>query len=205
MRLLFATLAVLIGTATPLHAQTIPRAALRFQRDLIANARFVWGLNAPIAVFAAQVHQESGFRPDAQSPYASGLAQFTPGTADDISRKYLDQLGPARPFHPAWALRALALYDRDLYALEPKAATDCERWAFTLSAYNGGRGWVVRQKASAAKAGANQRRWFGHVERFRVRAAWAHLENSAYPRAILLKRQPPYLAWGLGVDCKGVV
>lgn len=190
-----------LAVSIPADAQTIPRAALTYQRPLIANARAVWGLNAPIAILAAQVHQESSWRPDAKSAYAGGLGQFTPATADWISQKFPYELGTNQPFEPDWALRALARYDKFLFDRQSRAATLCDRWAFTLSSYNGGEGWVTKQKAATTRAGNDATRWFGHVERHRVRAAWAHDENVAYPRAILLRRQPPYRAWGPGVEC----
>jgi len=197
-----AVLTVLLVLSPGLaQAQVIPRAAEQFRRSLIANARTVWGLNAPVAVFAGQVHQESGFRADAMSAYAHGLAQFTPATAKDMGRWY-PELAEVDAFNPSWALRALVRLDRRLYDLEPRAATDCDRWALTLSAYNGGRGWVIKQKAATTAAGSDPTRWFGHVERYRVRAPWAHEENMMYPRRILLQRQPLYLVWGQGVPCE---
>ena len=199
----FLTALTVLLYASGAAAQTIPRTALQYQHALIGNARMVWGLNAPIAVFAAQLHQESSWNTNARSIYANGLAQFTPGTAADISKKYPELAGNT-PFNPSWALRALVRYDQDLYNLEPNAATSCERWAFTLSAYNGGRGWVIRQKTATRTAKGDASRWFGQVEKYRVRSVSAHEENTTYPRVILLKRQPPYLAWGLGVDCGGI-
>lgn len=192
-------IAVLLSV--PAHAQTIPVAARQYQRALIANARFVWGLNAPVAVMAAQVHQESGWRADAKSKFASGLTQFTRQTADWISEKYADELGDNEPLNPSWALRAMARYDKFLYDRQRTAVTDCDRWAFTLSAYNGGEGWVNRDRALAQRNGAMPNRWWGHVEKHSPRAAWAFKENRDYPRRILLQRQPPYRAWGAGVDC----
>ena len=208
MRAAIGVVVLLLSVPSVAQSQVIPRAAEQFRRPLIVNVRTVWGLTAPVAVFAAQVHQESGWRADAQSAYAAGLTQFTAATAQDIARRFPQDLGEASPFggadafNPAWALRALARYDKSLYDLEPRAATDCDRWALTLSAYNGGRGWVIKQKAAAAAAGSDPTRWFGHVERHRVRAAWAHGENTMYPRRILLQRQPLYLSWGLGVTCE---
>ncbi|MGH7948035.1 MAG: transglycosylase SLT domain-containing protein, partial [Candidatus Binataceae bacterium] len=84
----------------------VPIAAQKHRRALTTNARAVWGLSAPIATFAAQVHQESGWHEDARSPFAGGLAQFTPDTAQWISRRYNDELREADPFNPSWALRA---------------------------------------------------------------------------------------------------
>jgi len=198
-----ALVACLITVAIA-HAQPgIPRAAHQYRRPLTAAARLVFGLTAPTAVLFAQVHQESGFRADARSPYANGLAQFTPATAADMGRWY-PELAEVDAFNPSWALRALVRLDRRLWDLEPRAATLCDRMALTLSAFNGGRGWVIKQKAAAAAGGSDSTRWFSHVERYRVRALWAHEENMMYPRRILLQRQPIYLSWGLGVDCSQV-
>lgn len=186
--------------AVPAEAQ-IPRAAYTHQRTLIGSARLVWGLNAPIAVMAAQVHQESGWRPDAKSAYAGGLAQFTPATAEWISGRYAD-LGDNAPYDPGWALLALARYDKYLFDRQTTAATACDRWAFTLAAYNGGEGWITRDRRLAAMHGADPLRWWGHVERHSPRAAWAFKENRDYPRRILRERQPLYTAWGPGVGCE---
>ena len=43
-------------------ASDIPRAAERHRAELIRVSRAVWGLEAPVAVFAAQVHTESWWR-----------------------------------------------------------------------------------------------------------------------------------------------
>lgn len=83
-----------------------PQAALQYRDDVIRNARLEWGLSAPVADFAAQLHQESGWRPDAISPAgAQGLAQFMPATADWISQ-LIPMLSSREPFNPAWAIRA---------------------------------------------------------------------------------------------------
>lgn len=199
MKYLFA---VLLFVCVPVasHAQ-IPQAALSYQRALVANVRVVWGLNGPVATMAAQVHQESGWNPNAKSAYAGGLAQFTPATADWISNKYAADLGPNQPYNPAWALRALARYDKYLYDTMPFAATDCDRWAFTLSAYNGGAGWVNRDRALATQNGADSRRWWSNVELYSKRSVAATKENRGYPRRILLLIQPRYTPWGVGVEC----
>lgn len=187
-----------------LEAQ-VPRAALQYRRALTQEMRLVWGMDAPIATVAGQLHQESGWRADAKSPYAGGLSQFTPATAEWLAKAY-PEVGKAAPFEPAWALRAVARYDKHLYDRISGAETECERWAFTLSGYNGGAGWVTRQRAATAKAGRNPNRWFGSVEDVRVRAEWAHKENRGYPDRILRKLQPIYVTalWGRGVTCAGV-
>lgn len=180
----------------------IPTAALAHRRVLIANARAVWGLTAPVAVVAAQIHQESGWRVDAKSKYASGLAQFTPDTATWISGVY-PELVSNQPLSPAWALQAVVRYD-DFLLQRMTAATPCDRWAFTLSAYNGGEGNLRKDVALAKKSGADPTRWWGHVEHFSNRAGWAFHENREYEKRIMLLIQPRYLTWGPGVDCQGV-
>ena len=61
---------------------TIPRAAQQYRATLVRAAHATWGLDAPVAVFAAQVHTESWWRNDTVSHAgAQGLAQFMPATA----------------------------------------------------------------------------------------------------------------------------
>lgn len=199
--LLVVALIAVLFYAVPACSQQIPLGAAKYKEELIRNARYVWGMKAPIATFAAQIHQESAWRPEARSKFAGGLAQFTPDTADWISQKYASSLGANQPFNPSWALRALVTYDNYLWhAIE--AADDCERMAMTLSAYNGGLGWVRRDAALARQAGADPTRWFDSVEHYTRRADWAKAENRGYPRRILLKLERIYLTWGLGIHCK---
>lgn len=133
---LIFVLGVIAGSLA--DAAEYPARAERYKRDLIQNAELFWGIDAPIPLFAAQIHQESAWKPDAKSPYANGLAQFTPATADWISGIY-PALAANAPFSPQWALKAVVIYDKHLYAAVT-GSTDCDRWAFTLSSYNGGLG-----------------------------------------------------------------
>lgn len=195
---LLPILAILLASI-PAWAAEPPRQALQYKRELIGNARAVWGINAPVATFAAQIHQESMWRPSAVSHAgARGLAQFMPATSSWISGLYTE-LGENQPHNPGWALRALVRYDRWLWQ-RIKAADDCERMAMTLSAYNGGLGWVYRDQKLAAKSGADRSRWFNAVERYNAgRSAAAFRENRGYPRNILFRWQPLYASWGASV------
>ena len=82
-------------------ASDIPRAAERHRAELIRVSRAVWGLEAPVAVFAAQVHTESWWRNGTVSPAgAQGLAQFLPaacrpgtGTGGRPARAVQSRLG----------------------------------------------------------------------------------------------------------------
>lgn len=198
---LAAMLIVLIGFLVPrpaCSAESIPHRAAAYRNDLVRNARLAWGLDAPIATLAAQVHQESGWNARAISRVgARGLAQFMPATADWIGG--IDPALAARqPDNPVWALRALATYDRWLFQ-RLTAENACERMAMALAGYNGGAGWVDRDRAMARRAGANRERWFGEVERFNAgRSSAAFAENRGYPRRILLTLEPRYRAWGAG-------
>ncbi|EHW2218196.1 transglycosylase SLT domain-containing protein [Salmonella enterica subsp. enterica serovar Abony] len=177
-----------------------PQAAQQYRDDVIRNARLEWGLSAPVADFAAQLHQESGWRPDAISPVgAQGMAQFMPATADWISQ-LVPGLNSREPFNPAWAIRALVSYDRWLWQ-RVSAADNCERMAMTLSGYNGGLGWVQRDKRLATQQGLDGTRWFGHVATVNAgRSAANWRENRHYPQRILRELAPRYLTWG-GSSC----
>lgn len=193
--IVLATVMLLLGN-TNAGAAEVPSAAYAWQRPLTREARAVWGLDAPVPLFAAQIHQESGWRVDARSPYAGGLAQFTAGTAADMARWY-PELGPADAYDPRWALRALVRYDHRLYTSIADTASDCDRWAMTLSAYNGGPGWLTRDRALCRHvSGCDPSRWWGQVAGQTQRAAWARAENRAYPDRIVHRWQPLYLAAG---------
>ena len=100
----------------------------------------------------------------------------------------------------------MACYDAWLFGRVPTLKgpplDPCSRWAFTLRAYNGGEGWLLRERRSAAASGANPNDWRA-IEPFRVRARWAHNENTDYPRRILLRLEPAYRAagWPGDVPC----
>ena len=149
---------------------------------------------------AGQIHQESLWRKGARSRFAGGLAQFTPGTEAWIKAAYPQTLAVGNAFDPRWAIRALVTYDHHLYQ-RIRAANDCERWAMTLSAYNGGLGWLQRDQRLAARRGADPLRWWGNVERYSRRAKWAIAENRGYPRAIIYQHQALYRDWGGGTVC----
>ena len=186
----------------PAHAQNVPAAAHRYRADLTRTAHSQWGLDAPVASFAAQLQQESGWQPGAISRVgASGMAQFMPATARWWCQINGLVAADCSPTNPTWALRALVGYDKWLYD-RVAAADECNRFAFALSAYNGGLGWVQRDKALAKTMASNPSIWFAQVERFnsgRSPANWR--ENRDYPQRILRRLEPAYVAagWGRGV------
>lgn len=174
------------------RAQAIPTNAAQYQRELTRIVQQEWGLPAPVALHAGQIHQESAWRSDAKSPVgAEGLSQFMPGTSQWMAEIYPD-LGRAAPYSPTWAMRAQARYNKWHWRRLSSAADTCERWAFAMSAYNGGLGWVHRDQRLARAAGDDPAVWFNSVERYTNRAGWAERENRHYVRRILLELTPRY-------------
>lgn len=173
-----------------------PVAAEKYRRDLVRSARLAWGLDAPVATMAAQVHQESGWRTDAVSRVgARGLAQFMPATATWWCRR--EAIEECQPENPVWALRALAGYDKWLYDRLSVAGTECGRWWATLRAYNGGLGhWQAEARlASDPSDRASVDRQCGRAKRHASHCT----ENLAYPDRIINRHQPRYRTWGRGV------
>lgn len=201
MRLILVCLLLMLASlALPCQAQEIPRSAVAYRADLVRIAHAEWGLDAPVATFAAQIHQESGWNPAAVSRVgAKGMAQFMPATAKWWCDLHGQTAQACQPANPVWAMRALVGYDRWLYQ-RIAAETDCERMAMALSAYNGGLGWLLKDKALAQASGSTRMRWWNAVERYNGgRSQAAFVENRGYPQRIIKVIQPAYAAWGMGV------
>jgi soluble lytic murein transglycosylase-like protein len=145
------------------------------------------------------VHQESGWNPLAVSRVgAQGMAQFMPATASWWCAREGTAAADCQPQNPVWALRSLTAYDRWLWD-RIKADTACDRMAMTLASYNGGLGWVLKDRKLAAAAGASASRWWGQTERYNAgRSAAAFAENRGYPVRILKVLEPRYALWGAG-------
>jgi len=193
---------LVLGALMPIIALAeIPVVAERYQRDLTRIAQAEWGLDAPVAMFAGQIHQESRWKFDARSPVgAQGLGQVMPSTAAWLAETFPKVLGKNEPYNPTWSMQALVSYDYWL-ASRITAANSCEQAAMILSSYNGGLGWLIRDRKLASAKGADKLTWFDSIERFNAgRSAAAFKENRAYPRLILRRWEPLYIqaGWGKG-------
>lgn len=175
-------------------ADAIPTYSLRYRAAVERAAGAQFGLDAPVARIAAQIHAESGWRPKAASAYAQGLAQFTPETAKWLP-SVCPEVGEPDPWDAAWSIRAVACYDHYLYT-RVGGTTECDQWAFTLSSYNGGLEWLRRDQQRASAYGADPARWFSSVELRSARSAAARAENRDYVRRILLDLEPIYIDAG---------
>lgn len=178
------------------HAQ-VPPVAARYRAELVRAAHSQWGLDAPIAALAAQVHQESGWNPQAVSRVgAKGMAQFMPATAAWWCTSQGIANADCQPANPTWALRALVGYDKWLWDRVPERFNAFDRLWVALRAYNGGLGHWQKE---AALASGNSREAID-AACGRARRSVQHCpENLGYPQRILVKLQPRYADWGPGV------
>lgn len=182
-------LAVLAGVV---FAQEIPAAAKQYRHELTREAQFVFGLRAPVPMFAAQIEQESSWRSGVTAwDNGRGLAQFMDPTAEFIAQTY-PELGKPDPYNPRWAIRAMVRLNQ--YNFKRVQGIDlCHQWAAALKAYNAGLGWVLRAQQRAEEPG----RWFGHAEFINTGQSQTNFEYSrTYPHKILYNRQPKYAPWG---------
>lgn len=193
------------GFFKPACAQPIPTTAHKYRAELTRAAHSQWGLDAPIAALAAQVHQESGWRPTAVSQVgAQGMAQFMPATATWWCQ--INGLAPAecQPTTPTWALRALVGYDKHLFDRTPPRMSDFDRLWVALRAYNGGLGhWLAEAKATGLPqpSRAQVDAACGKAKRHPIHCP----ENLAYPARILGVLQPLYAGWGRVITPQGQV
>lgn len=194
-------LCLIIACAPTPAAPEIPGESWAYQKQIIRANWTYHGTDGPVAATAAQIHQESYWRPKAESwAGAQGLTQFMPATARGESRRC--GLGRASPFDPAWAIQAQSCFMAYLVRRNPEFVPGCERFAAALSGYNGGQGNVNRQRRLWASQTGHEPNsgvvWFGGVERYRVRGEAAHKENREYPERILLELTPIYVSAGYG-------
>jgi soluble lytic murein transglycosylase-like protein len=197
---------VAIGLLFPrsVHAQQksvhIPPAAALYRHRVEQATMRVFGVQGSPARLAAQLHQESSWRPGATSHVgAQGLAQFMPATARWMATQFPADLPNFDPWNPQQAILAAALYDKWLLdRVQPFGWTplsECSRWNFVLRAYNGGETWLWRERGLALANKRDPNNW-REVEGFRGRGPAAHRENIGYPRRILLTLEPAYIAAG---------
>lgn len=191
--------AALVLTASASILSATPSTALKYRSVLTREAQFVLGLDAPVPMLAAQIEQESGWRPGITAwDNGRGLEQFMDPTTDTIVRAF-PELGKGDPYNPVWAIRAAVRYDMWLHA-RVKGLNACEGYAAALKAYNAGLGYVQQ----AQKKSPNPEIWFGITEYVTTRQTAKNFEYSRlYPRWILIDRQPKYRSWGT-YTCEGI-
>ncbi len=181
----------------------IPVEAMKYRRMIIKIWQYYFGLDETPATGFAQIHQESRFKATALSPVgAEGLGQFMPSTAAwingllpaDVRAACHDKMGC--PEDPSWAINAMSDFDWRLMKSLSWGIDDDNRWALALSAYNGGEGWINKERrACQAVSACRPDTWWDNIERHCVRSESACQENRGYPRVILRSWKPLYVAW----------
>lgn len=165
--------------------------AERYRAALTREAQFRFGIPAPVPAIAAQINQESRWNPQARSQVgAQGLMQIMPGTAAWATQQA--GFGAADPLNPIWAIRAGVWYDRWLYDRIKTFDTECDRWSYVLSSYNGGLGYVYKRQHLSPDPGSYTST--GGINPG-IAAASQH-ENETYAPLILQHHQPLYRLWG---------
>lgn len=169
----------------------LPALALHYLPILVLESTQHWP-SAPVPFLAAQVEQETCANlksPKCWNPktelktdieYGFGLGQLT------ITKKF-NNFEAAKTwdksltnwqwndrYNPHYQLRALIIYDRNLFRKMTFASNSYEQMAFMFSAYNGGYGGVLKDLALCRSTpGCDSRRWFGNVENQSFRAKTA--------------------------------
>ena len=165
--------------------------AHKYRAQITREAQFRFGIPAPVPVIIAQMRQESDCNPLAVSRTgAAGLMQFMPATAQWTATA--GAFGTVDPTNPSWAIRAGVWYDRWIYDRIRHAETDCDRWHFTLSSYNGGLGYVYKRQKLSTRAGSWA--YTGNINPG-ILPSNQH-ENQTYSVKILMKHQPLFKDWG---------
>ncbi|MFI0779617.1 lytic transglycosylase domain-containing protein [Streptomyces sp. NPDC021212] len=96
-----------------------------------------------VPLLAAQIHAESGWRPDADSGHAQGISQFAPDTWKEWGRDGNGD-GKADVWEPRDAIPSQARYMCHLYALVGEIRGN--RMRLALAAYNAGPSAVLRAR-----------------------------------------------------------
>ena len=179
-----------IPLATPADMPTPATKGDRYRAQITRETHARFGVPGPVPAIAGQIQQESGWNPAAQSRVgAQGLMQFMPATAAWAATTA--GFGTPDPLNPAWSIRAGVWYDRWLYE-RIKADSECDRWMFTFSAYNGGLGLVYRRQARSHAPGL----WDQTGVINPGISAGNQAENQGYGPRILHHHQPDFATWG---------
>ena len=151
--------------------EVIPALAVAFLPVLQEELSTHWVDAPPAYYFAAQVEKETCitlkhskcWNPRAElktsREYGFGLGQLTvtPKFNNFEAAKTWDKSLAGWQwddrYNPRYQLRALVVYDRNLYRQVKGAASAHDRLAFALSAYNGGFGGLLKDRAMCASTG----------------------------------------------------
>ena len=147
---------------------------------------------------AALTEQESSWRIFAESPFAKGLRQFTPETADWLEMGMCSHLGSGDVFDPVWSLKCGIIYSE--YLEKEKFGDYCNTRKVAEMRYNGGY-WIVWELRTAQSTEIDDAADHCGTELYngRKRSFRSCTENYFYPIKIS-ERQKKYIELG-GRQC----
>lgn len=230
-RLLFvAAVAIWATVACSAHAQdiqtTIPAGARTLAPVLADRQGTLWPRAPQPYTLAGLVEQESCitlahskcWNPRAElktsREYGFGLGQITVAYRADGSVRF-NKFEELRAEFPSlrnwvWADRYRADYQltavvemvRTIFGRFAQIPRSGDRWAFTLSSYNGGVAAALQdQRLCANTAGCDPSRWWANVERYSLKSRMPQPAyggrsffeiNRSYPRKVLVERRGKY-------------
>lgn len=148
--------------------------------------------DSDIGIIGSQIAHESAWKETATRKEASGVIsygvlQVLDVTYDELKKKnpLLLKGSPATMLRARMGIRAGILYDKQMYGLVGFAENEKERYAFTLSAYNGGFGNLLRDRKLTEANGYNPNKWFGNTELFSKRSTQNLKINRRYVSGII--------------------
>jgi len=203
MRVLWLATLFVIGSINISNA-SCPKKAKPFIPIIKEITERYWSDICPIEIIPGQIYAESSWKIKAERKvgreYGFGLAQITivkgyfnewvemrkrwPGEFDNW--KWEDR------FNPYFQIKFMVLYDKFLWNKVGFAKTRWDRWAFTLSSYNGGLGGLLKDRRIAKNRGCDPDIWFECVEKYSWRSNWAFKINRRYVKNIMTKFAPRY-------------
>lgn len=206
-KLIISSLLLFISLFTINSAQALPskhganfmsakQRVARWAPTIRREAQYLLGPTAPVAVYLAQIGQESGGDETVTAwDNGRGLVQFMDGTVAQIVKIFPELGMGANPYDPTWAVKAQVRFDYWLYK-RVKGKNECEKWGALLKGYNAGLGYPQRAQKKSDKPDV----WFGYTEYIPNGQSSKNFEYSRmYPRWILFKRQPDFITLGNGV------
>ncbi len=171
--------------------QKIPARAAKYLPILQGEHNAIWP-ESNICIVARQIEHESAWKENATRRESSGAMsygqmQVLDSTWGEIKGKYPTLLSgePQVMLQAKWGIRAGLLYDLMMWNASRFAATEQDRYCFMLASYNGGQGWVERDRKLTEQSHKNKNVWFGGVESYSNRSTANYKINRKYVREIM--------------------
>ena len=169
----------------------IPQRAYQYFPVLKEEHALIWP-DSDIGIIGSQIAHESTWKETATRKEASGVIsygvlQVLDVTYDELKKKnpLLLKGSPSEMLRARMGIRAGILYDKQMYGLVGFAESETDRYAMMLASYNGGFGWLLRDRKLAEANGYNPNKWLDNTELFSKRSAQNFKINRRYVSGII--------------------